>query len=94
MLEALFKIVEQFEDLRLCRYVEGGCRLVSDEKSGLAGDRHCDHDALPHTAGEPMRIFPNLPVRIGHTDKIEQIGDSVIGSGARDLWCSRITSAI
>ena len=36
--------------------VEAGGRLVGDQQRRLAGDRHGDHDALAHAAGELVRV--------------------------------------
>ena len=46
----------KLHDLGLHGHVQGGRRLVGDQHSGIERDRHGDHDALPHTAGELMRI--------------------------------------
>ena len=48
--------VEQLEDLRLHGDVEGGRRLVGDEQLGLQRDGHRDQQALPHAAGELVRV--------------------------------------
>ena len=48
---------EQLEDLRLDRDVEGGGRLVGDEQPRRAGQRHRDQRALPHAAGELVRVL-------------------------------------
>ena len=49
--------LDELEDLGLDGDVERGGRLVGDEQRRLAGERHGDHHALAHAAGEPMRIF-------------------------------------
>ena len=54
---------QQVEDLRLHGDVERGGRLVGDQDFGLAGERHRDHHALAHAAGELVRIFVDAPVR-------------------------------
>ena len=48
---------KQFEDLRLDGHVERGRRLVCDQDVRLAGQRHGDHHALAHAAGELMGVF-------------------------------------
>ena len=48
--------VEEIEDLRLYGHVERRRRLVGDEEPRVAGERDCDHDALPHAAREAVRI--------------------------------------
>ena len=49
-------VLQQLEDLRLDRHVERGRRLVGDQELRLAGQRHRDHRALPHPAGELVRV--------------------------------------
>ena len=51
------KALDELEDLRLDRDVERGRRLVGDQQLRLAGQRHGDHHALAHAAGEAVRIF-------------------------------------
>ena len=52
----VLQLLEQGHDLGLHRHVEGGGGLVGDEHSRVEGDRHGDHDALTHTAGELVRV--------------------------------------
>ena len=52
---ALFQIVEQPDDLRLDRDVEGGDRFVADDQFRAGDDGAGDADALRLTAGEFMR---------------------------------------
>ena len=49
--------LDQLEDLGLDRDVERGGRLVGDQELRLARERHGDHHALAHAAGEPVRIL-------------------------------------
>ena len=48
--------LQQRQHLRLDGDVERGGRLVGDQHRGAAGDRHGDHHALAHAAGELVRI--------------------------------------
>ena len=48
--------LELVEDLRLDRHVERGRRLVGDQQLGRARQRHRDHHALAHAAGELVRV--------------------------------------
>ena len=48
---------DDVEDLRLDGDVERGGRLVGDQHLRIAGQRHGDHGALAHAAGQLMRIF-------------------------------------
>ena len=54
--EPLLHLGQQLEDLRLDGHVERGGRLVGDQQLGVAGQRHGDHHALAHAAGELVRI--------------------------------------
>ena len=51
------QLAQQLEDLRLDRDVERGRRLVGDDERGVHHERHRDHDALAHAAGELVRIL-------------------------------------
>ena len=46
----LLEHLDQLENLRLNRHVQGGRRLVRDQQAGAAGQGHGDHDALTHAA--------------------------------------------
>ncbi len=48
---------DQLDDTGLDRHVEGGCRLVGDEKARAARKCHGDQDALAHAAGKLVGIF-------------------------------------
>ena len=52
----LLQLQHQVEDLRLDGDVERGGRLVGDQQRRIAGQRHGDHHALAHAAGELVRI--------------------------------------
>ena len=53
----LAQLAQQVEDLRLDRDVERGGRLVGDQQRRRAGERHGDHHALAHAAGQLVRIL-------------------------------------
>ena len=50
--------LQQLEDLRLHRHIEGGGWLIGENQGRLAGERHGDHDALAHATAALMRILP------------------------------------
>src|SRR3954447_3495198 len=50
------EVLQQVHDLGLDGRVQGGGRLVGDEDLRVERDRHRDHHALPHAAGELVRI--------------------------------------
>ena len=56
---------EQLEDLRLHRHVERRRRLVGDQQLGVVDERHRDHHALAHAAGELVRVGVDAPARVG-----------------------------
>ena len=54
--ELVLQVLEQVDDLRLDRHVEGGDRLVADDELGLERERAGDADALALAAGELVRV--------------------------------------
>ena len=50
------QLLEQLQDLRLDHDVERGRRLVADHDRRVAGERHRDHRALAHPAGQLVRV--------------------------------------
>lgn len=48
---------DQLENLRLHRDIEGGGRFVGDKNLGFGDERHGDHYALSHAAGEFVRVI-------------------------------------
>ena len=71
--EPLFKIIEECEDLRLDRYVEGRCRLVGDDQLRFAGQGHRDHRALAETARQLMRESLQALERLRHADQVQHL---------------------
>jgi hypothetical protein len=74
---SLLELGEQIEDLRLNRHVERRRRLVGDEEFGLARQRHRDHHALAHPAGELVRDSraraaraSGMPTSVEHADAV------------------------
>ena len=63
--EARLHVEQQVEDLRLDGDVQRGGRLVGDQQLRLAGERHGDHHALAHAAGELVRVVAHAAVGIG-----------------------------
>ena len=43
------QVADQIEDLRLNGHIKCGCRFIRDQKAGVIGQRHGDHDALALT---------------------------------------------
>ena len=73
--------LQQLEDLRLDRDVEGGGGLVRDQERWLAGQCHGDHRALPHAARELVRVVVDAPLRARDADHAEQVDGALPGGG-------------
>ena len=56
--KALLQISHESEDLRLNGDVKGGRRFIGDKHPGTAGQCHCNHHSLQHSAGKLVRILP------------------------------------
>ena len=59
------QIGQQRQDLLLDGDIERGGRFIRDKKLGTVHNRHGDHDALPHAAGELVREIARPPRSIG-----------------------------
>ena len=55
-IDAVLQAAQQVEDLCLDRHVQRGGRLVGNDDLRIAGQRHGDHDALAHTAGQLVGV--------------------------------------
>ena len=71
---ALSEPLDQLQHLALHGDVKRGGRLVRDHKTGIAGERHRDQHALPHPAGDFVRIKLQHPLRFADRDLGEQLG--------------------
>jgi hypothetical protein len=67
------QVLEQVEDLRLDRDVEGRGRLVGDDHVRLTGQHHRDHHALTHATGQLVHVRPQHPLRAGDAHALEQL---------------------
>jgi len=67
------EILHQLEDLRLDGHVERRGRLVGNEQLGIAGETNRDHDALPHAAGELVRILLEPALGVGDANEREKL---------------------
>ena len=86
------QLQHQVQDLRLNRHVQRRRRLVGDEERRVQHERHGDHHALAHAAGEMMRVVLHPRGGVGNAD----LGEDVDGARVRGLpaarSCARITS--
>ncbi len=70
-IELSLELVEQVEDLRLDRHVEGRRRLVEDDQLRVEGDGPGDGEPLPLTARELMGVA--IEMLAAHTDPLQQL---------------------
>ena len=77
---------QQAQHLGLGRHVDGGGRLVGDEQSGVAGERHGDDGALAQTAAELPRVC--VQALLGHRDA--DVPQQVVGEIAGRLLADRL----
>ena len=91
--ELALQALQQREDLRLHGHVERRRRLVGDQQLRLVGERHRDHRALAHAAGELVRVLVDAPAGIGDPDEAQQLdralarlrlGDVAVGAHRLD----------
>ena len=86
---------EQLHDLRLDGDVERGGGLVGDQHLGVERQRHRDHDALAHAAGELVRVVVDPLAGGRDLHQVQQLDGAL---GARPSWtcprCTRNISAI
>ena len=75
------QVVEQLQDRRLHRDVEGGDRLVGDEQARLDGQGPRDGDALALSAGELVRVAVEGLGR--HADQAHQLAAAGLDLVAR-----------
>ena len=76
-----FHVLQQVEDLRLDRDVERGGRLVGDQQLRMARQRHRDHHALPHAAGELVRVVVDAARRVRDLHQRQHV-DGALQHGA------------
>ena len=85
--EAVLKVHQQVDDLRLHRHIERRHRLVADDEQRLKGERPRDHDPLALAPRKLMR--KPLSGIVGQPDQTEQLLDPIISipsrMGARDI---------
>ena len=83
---SLLELLELLQDLALHDDVERGRRLVHHDQLGLERERHRDHDALAHAAGELVRVRAHaLAV---DADELEQVARAGQGLVLRTRSCA------
>ena len=73
------KPLDQLDDLRLDGHVERGRRLVGDEQLRRARQRHGDHHALAHSAGELVRVIVEPVGGLRDADHAQQFDGALAG---------------
>ena len=71
--ELVLKLGDQFQDLRLDRHIERGCRFVRNQQSRATNQRHCDHRALTQPPREFKRIAAHRPLGVRETYQAQHI---------------------
>ena len=74
---------EEVENLRLNRDVERRRRLVCDHQRGPAGQGEGDQHALPHAAGELVRVVVHSRGGVRNPDRLEQLDRPAVGVAPR-----------
>ncbi len=82
--------LQHLENLRLDRDVKCGRRLVGDQQGRLVRDRHRNHRALPHPAGELVRILLDPPLRLGDAHRREKLDRPPLRVGVPDVGVVRL----
>ncbi len=77
--ELLLQIPDQVQDLRLDRHVERRGGLVGDQQLGVVDQRHRDHRALPHPAGELVRVAVDPLAGLGDAHPVQQLDRAPAG---------------
>jgi hypothetical protein len=83
--ELVLQIADQVEDLRLDGHVERGGRLVGDQQLRVADQRHGDHGALPHPAGELVRVVVDPALGLRDADPAQHVDRPLAGHLLRDV---------
>ena len=65
------QLAQELDYLRLERHVERGRHLVGDEERRLEHERHRDHDPLPHSPRELVRVVVEPLRGVGDADPLE-----------------------
>src|SRR5215217_6279173 len=83
--ELALQRLEQVDDLRLDRDVERCGRLVRDDQLRVVDQRHRDHHALTHAAGELMGILVHPALGVRDADPLEHVHRPPAGVGPADV---------
>ena len=93
--ELLLDPLDELEDLRLHGDVERGRRLIGDQHRRPVHERHRDHRALAHAAGELVREVARPLVRLRDADRVAATRPPALpASDLRDVRVRETASAI
>ena len=84
-----------FISSRICACVsdvESGRRLVGDQEIGVVDERHRDHHALTHAAGELVRIVVDPALGARNADRLQQVERTCRACRFETSWWSRTAS--
>ena len=71
--QLLLQFADQLQNLRLNGGIQRGDGLICDQQAGVGTQRHGDHYALAHAAGQLMRIVFQSFLRHGHAYQLEHL---------------------
>ena len=71
--DAVLQVAQQIQNLGLNRHIKRRGRLIRNDDLGVAGQRHSDHDALTHTAGQLMREHRVDTLAVSNADHLEHL---------------------
>ncbi len=74
-----FSCLDEFENLRLDRDVKCRCWLIGNQQFRLARQRHRDHHALSHAAGELVWVIVSARARVRNADCFEHLDGMFVG---------------
>src|SRR5262252_85551 len=86
----LLEAGDEIQDLRLHRDVECRGRLVGDQQLRVAAQRHRDHRALAHAAGELVRVVVHPGLRVGNADPAQHVDRVILGRLLADLVVDQV----
>src|SRR6266542_6903817 len=79
------QVLEQVEDLRLNGHIESGRGLVGEDELGVSRERHRNHHALSHTAGELVRVIVDPLLRARDLHELEELDGPLARRALVDL---------
>ena len=73
--------MQQFKNLGLNRYIQGGGRLIGNQELWMVDQGHGNHDPLALPAGKLMRIIARAALRIGNRYLPQKLKGTLPGFG-------------